>query len=55
MRTKGVLLEIANKLTMRWMVRERERVPFLKEILAEEKEQQMMCQHPVESALGFRC
>ena len=36
---------------------EREIVTFLKEILAEEKEQPMMCQHPfqhpVESALGF--
>jgi len=38
---------------------EREIVPFLKEILAEEKEQPIMYQHPfqhlVESALGFRC
>jgi len=38
---------------------EREIVPFLKEILANEKEQSMICQHPfqhpVESALGFRC
>ena len=25
---------------------ERETIPFLKEILAEEKEQLMMCQHP---------
>jgi len=37
---------------------ERETIPFLKEILAEEKEQPMMCehpfQHPIESALGFR-
>ena len=38
---------------------ERETVPFLKEMLAEEKEQPMMCQHPfqhsVESALDFQC